>query len=155
MTGHSIRDIAAALGTEALGAADLVVTGVAEPASAGADDLALAMSESYAADLAKGGARAAVLGPGMDWQALGLRAAIIAPRPRYAMAGVTAAMDPGPVIAPGMHPSAVIDPTAEIGARRGRRAPSSISAPASGSGATRASPPMSASPRARGSATTR
>jgi UDP-3-O-[3-hydroxymyristoyl] glucosamine N-acyltransferase len=116
MTGHSIRDIAAALGTDPMGAADLVVTGVAEPASAGPDDLALAMSESYAADLAKGGARAAVLGAGMDWQALGLQAAIIAPRPRYAMAGVTVAMDPGPVIAPGLHPSAVIDPTAEIGA---------------------------------------
>jgi UDP-3-O-[3-hydroxymyristoyl] glucosamine N-acyltransferase len=38
-------------------------------------------------------------------------------------------MDPGPVIAPGIHPSAVIDPTAEIGEAR-PWAPSSISAPA-------------------------
>jgi UDP-3-O-[3-hydroxymyristoyl] glucosamine N-acyltransferase len=51
----------------------------------------------------------------MDWQALGLEAAIIAPRPRVAMAGVTQAMDPGPEIAPGIHPSAVIHPSAEIG----------------------------------------
>jgi UDP-3-O-[3-hydroxymyristoyl] glucosamine N-acyltransferase len=116
MTGHRIKDIAAALGAKALGAADFVVTGVAEPATAGAQDLALAMSDRYAADLAQGAARAAVLGPGMDWQALGLAAAIIAPRPRYAMAHVTAALDPGPGIAPGIHPSAVIDPSANIGA---------------------------------------
>jgi UDP-3-O-[3-hydroxymyristoyl] glucosamine N-acyltransferase len=115
MTGHRITDIAAALGAEALGAADFVVTGVAEPATAGPGDLALAMSPRYADDLARGGAKAAVLGPGMDWQALGLEAAIVAPRPRYAMAGVTRAMDPGPVIAPGIHPSAVIDPAASIG----------------------------------------
>jgi UDP-3-O-[3-hydroxymyristoyl] glucosamine N-acyltransferase len=115
MTGHSIKDIAAALGAEALGAADLLVSGVAEPAAAGPDDLALAMSDRYAADLAKGRARAAVLGAGMDWQALGLRAAIIAPRPRYAMAGVTAVMDPGPAIAPGIHPSAVIAHSATVG----------------------------------------
>jgi UDP-3-O-[3-hydroxymyristoyl] glucosamine N-acyltransferase len=76
------------------------------------------MSDRYAADLAKGRARAAVLGAGMDWQALGLRAAIIAPRPRYAMAGVTAAMDPGPAIAPGIHPSAVIDPHSDRRTRR-------------------------------------
>ncbi|WP_025312959.1 UDP-3-O-(3-hydroxymyristoyl)glucosamine N-acyltransferase [Roseicyclus elongatus] len=112
---HSIKDIAAALGAEALGAAELLVTGVAEPSAAGPDDLALAMSARYAAGLAEGQARAAVIGPDMDWQAFGLQAAIVAPRPRYAMAHVTAAMDPGPQIAAGIHPSAVIDPSAQIG----------------------------------------
>lgn len=116
MAGHSIKDIAAALGADALGAADLVVTGVAEPAKAGPHDLALAMSPAYADGLAQGAAQAAVIGAGMDWQALGLRAAIVAPRPRYALAGVTTAMDAGPEIAPGIHPSAIIDPEAEIGA---------------------------------------
>lgn len=112
---YSIKDIAAALGAEALGAADLLVTGVAEPASAGPEHLALAMSPAYAEGLAQGAARAAVLGPGMDWQAYGLAAAIIAPRPRYAMAGVTTAMDPGPEIASGIHPTAIIDASAQIG----------------------------------------
>jgi UDP-3-O-[3-hydroxymyristoyl] glucosamine N-acyltransferase len=116
MTGHRLEDIAAALGADVLGAADLVLEGVAEPARAGPEHLALAMSDRYAADLAKGRARAAVIGPGMDWQALGLQAAIVAPRPRYALAGVTRAMDPGPVIAEGIHPAAIVDPTAEIGA---------------------------------------
>ncbi|GAA5069273.1 UDP-3-O-(3-hydroxymyristoyl)glucosamine N-acyltransferase [Roseibacterium beibuensis] len=111
---HRIKDIAAALGAEALGAADISITGVAEPAKAGPGDLALAMSERYAAGLAEGAARAAVIGPGMDWQALGLEAAIVAPRPRYAMAHLTSALDPGPQIAPGIHPTAVVDPSASI-----------------------------------------
>ena len=32
------------------------------------------------------------------------------------MAGLTRLMDPGPAIAPGVHPLAVVDPSAEIGA---------------------------------------
>jgi len=115
MAGQTISDIAKALGAEALGKGDLVVTGVSEPASAGANDLAMAMSAAYAEGLSEGQARAAVIGADMDWQALGLEAAIIAPRPRYAMAGVTRAMDPGPRIAPGIHPSAMIDPSASLG----------------------------------------
>ncbi|WP_227286139.1 UDP-3-O-(3-hydroxymyristoyl)glucosamine N-acyltransferase [Boseongicola sp. H5] len=114
--GHTIEQIAAALGAEALGAVDLEVTGLAEPARAGPDQLALAMSEKFLADLSNGAARAAVLGAGSDWQALGLKAAIIAPRPRYALAGLTAAMDRGPGIAAGVHATAVIDASARIGA---------------------------------------
>ncbi|MEJ6388697.1 UDP-3-O-(3-hydroxymyristoyl)glucosamine N-acyltransferase [Gymnodinialimonas ulvae] len=115
MAAYTIKDIATALGAEALGAVDLVVSGVAEPAAAGPDDLALAMKPEFAEGLSQGRARVAVIGPGMDWTVLGLEAAIIAPRPRYAMAGVTAAMDRGPAIEPGIHPSAVIAPSAEIG----------------------------------------
>ena len=115
MTGHTVGELADALGAEAAGARDLRVTGVAEPAGAGPADLAMAMSAKYADDLARGAARAAVIGAGMDWRALGLEAAIVAPRPRLAMAGVTRALDPGPAIAPGLHPTAVIDPSAEIG----------------------------------------
>jgi UDP-3-O-[3-hydroxymyristoyl] glucosamine N-acyltransferase len=73
------------------------------------------MQPSFAADLAKGGARAAILWPGADWQALGLAAAIILPRPRYALAGVTRVFEMPADITPGIHPSAVIDPSAEIG----------------------------------------
>lgn len=104
-----------ALGAEAFGAIHLEIDRVAEPASATAGDLALAMSETYAAQLAEGQARAAMLWPGADWQALGLEAAIIAPRPRYAMSGLTAMLDPGQGFADGIHPTAQIDPTAVIG----------------------------------------
>jgi UDP-3-O-[3-hydroxymyristoyl] glucosamine N-acyltransferase len=81
-----------------------------------AGDLALAMDPRYADGLAQGQARAAMLWPGADWQALGLQAAIFAPRGRLAMAGLSVMMDPGPEIAPGIHPMTVIDPTAQIGA---------------------------------------
>lgn len=113
---HSIRDIAAALGAEAAGNLDLIVTGAAEPAKAGTHSLALAMDPKYADGLAKGAARAALLWPGADWQSLGLQAAIFVPRSRLAIAGLTRLMDPGPAIAPGIHPMTVIDPSAQIGA---------------------------------------
>lgn len=113
---HTIREIALAIGAEAVGDLDLTVTHAAEPATAGPDALALAMDPKYAPGLAQGKARVAMLWPGADWQGLGLRAAIFAPRGRLAMAGLSALLDPGPQIAPGIHPMTVIDPTAEIGA---------------------------------------
>lgn len=109
-----IKDIAAALGAKAFGAVDLLVTGLSEPASAGPDDLALAMSPAYGDALARGHARAAVIWVGADWQALGLDAAIEAPRARLAMAGLTQMMDQGGGAA-GISPHAIIDPTATIG----------------------------------------
>ncbi|TDK45068.1 UDP-3-O-(3-hydroxymyristoyl)glucosamine N-acyltransferase [Antarcticimicrobium luteum] len=112
---HTIEEIARALGTEALGDVSLTIRSAAEPGSAGPDDLALAMSPKYAEALNGGKARAAMVWPGADWQAMGLAAAIIAPRPRMAMAGLTRMMDPGQGYGSGIHPSAVIDPGAEIG----------------------------------------
>ncbi len=113
---QTIRQIAEALGAEAEGALDLEIDGLAEPASAGPRDLALAMADEYLAGLGLGQARAAVLAPGTDWQAEGLEAAIFVGRARYALAGLTAALDPGPEIAPGTHATAIIDATAQIGA---------------------------------------
>lgn len=111
----SIRDIARALGAEAEGDLDLTVTHASEPQTAGPDALALAMDPRYAEGIAKGQARAAMLWPGADWQAMGLQAAIFAPRGRLAMAGLTRIMDPGPDLAPGIHPMSVIDASARIG----------------------------------------
>lgn len=113
---YTVKEIAAALGAEAFGATDLRVAAVAEPAMAGPDDLALAMSPKYAEGLPQGRARAAMLWAGADWQAMGLQAAIVAPRPRFAMAGLSALMDKGEGFGAGIHPSAVIDPSAQIGA---------------------------------------
>jgi UDP-3-O-[3-hydroxymyristoyl] glucosamine N-acyltransferase len=112
---HTVGQIAAALGAEAAGALDLTVERASEPASAGPDDLAIATDPRYAAGLAQGRAVVALIWPGADWQGLGLKAAIFAPRGRLAMAGLTTLLDPGPQIAPGVHPMTVIDPTAQIG----------------------------------------
>ncbi|MBC2835440.1 UDP-3-O-(3-hydroxymyristoyl)glucosamine N-acyltransferase [Paragemmobacter straminiformis] len=112
---HTIREIAAALGAEAAGDLSLVVSRAAEPRAAGPDALALAMDPKYAGGLAEGQAQAALLWAGADWQGLGLKAAIFAPRGRLAMAGLTVLMDAGPEIAAGVHPMTVIHPEAVIG----------------------------------------
>jgi len=111
---HKLSDIAAALGTHVLGAADLLVTRPSEPASARAGDLALAMSPAYADALAASDAQAAIVWEGCDWQSLGLKAAIAVPRARLAMAHLTQAFDDAHV-PHGIHSSAVIDPSAQLG----------------------------------------
>jgi UDP-3-O-[3-hydroxymyristoyl] glucosamine N-acyltransferase len=111
----TLESIAAALDAKLLGQGDLKITGAAEPASAGATDLAVAMDPKYAPGLAEGQARAAILWDGADWTSLGLEGALVVPRPRYAMSGLTRVLDPGPEIAPGIHPTAEIDPSARLG----------------------------------------
>ncbi|TVR49922.1 MAG: UDP-3-O-(3-hydroxymyristoyl)glucosamine N-acyltransferase [Rhodobacteraceae bacterium] len=113
---HSIAELATSLGLDFAGDGALRITCAAEPAAAGPDALAMAMDPKYAEGLAQGQARAAILWPGADWQALGLQAAIFAPRPRWAMAGLSEVLDPGYDFGGGIHPLAHIDPTAEIGA---------------------------------------
>ncbi|MEL6169478.1 MAG: UDP-3-O-(3-hydroxymyristoyl)glucosamine N-acyltransferase [Pseudomonadota bacterium] len=112
---HTIQEIAEALGAEAFGDLGLLVSGAAEPAEAGPDDLALAMKPEFAAGLASGDARAAVIWDGADWQSMGLQAAIVAPRSRYALSGLTRLLDPGPDIPLGIHSTAIVDPSAQIG----------------------------------------
>ncbi|WP_299657863.1 UDP-3-O-(3-hydroxymyristoyl)glucosamine N-acyltransferase [uncultured Tateyamaria sp.] len=113
--GYSLAEIAASLGAEVLGDASLVIEGLAEPAMAGPKDLALASNEKYAEALKDGSAQAALLWPGADFAALGLKGAIVPNRPRYAMAGLTKAMDPGQHWPTGIHASAVVDPSAVLG----------------------------------------
>lgn len=111
---HSIKDIAAALGAQAFGAVDRLIISVQEPESAGPDDLALAMDVKYAESLSSGKARAAMVWEGADWEAMGLEAAIVPKRARFAMAPLTALMNQGQGFGVGIHPSAVIDPSAEL-----------------------------------------
>ncbi len=113
---YTIAQLAAALGVTAAGDTSLIIDAVAEPASAGPGDLALAMTPKFAEGLASGAAQAGLLWADADWQALGLKAALLPERPRYAMSGLTAMMDAGQGFSAGIHPSAVIDPSAEIGA---------------------------------------
>ena len=113
---YTIRDIAIAIGADVLGDGSIEVSSVSDPASAGPDDIALAMDPKYADLIPQGRARAAILWPGADYKAYGLQAALIAPRPRYAMSTLSAMVDRGQRFTTGVHPTAVIDPTAQIGA---------------------------------------
>lgn len=112
----TLAELAAAIGAEAHGDTGLRISALAEPASAGPDSLALAMSPAYAAQLSEGRARAAMLWEGADWRALGLAAALTAPRPRFTLSGLSALMDPGQDVPAGRHPTAWVDETAEIAA---------------------------------------
>ncbi|MGI9368593.1 MAG: UDP-3-O-(3-hydroxymyristoyl)glucosamine N-acyltransferase [Ruegeria sp.] len=110
----TVQQIAEAIGAEADGNTDLTIVRAAEPSDARPTDLAMAMSPKYAEALSKGSARVAVLWQGADWRNLGLDAAIFVQRPRFAMSGITAMLDRGQGVELGIHPSAVIDSTAEI-----------------------------------------
>lgn len=110
----SLAALADALEAELVGNGDLIIEGLAEPASAGPRDLALATRDSYAEGLSKGAARAALLWPGADAAAYGLEAALIPRRPRYAMSSLTRLADPGQGFAPGISAHALIDPAAEL-----------------------------------------
>lgn len=111
----TLTEIATALGRPVEGDGSLTFVRASEPAAAGPDDLALAMSPAYGPALTEGQARGAILWDGADWRAMGLQGAVMVPRARLAMAGITAALDAGPVMTPGIHPTALIDPSAEVG----------------------------------------
>lgn len=112
----TVRSVAEALGAEATGDLSIEVCAVAEPAGAGPGDLALAMEPRFADSLGRGAARAAVLWQGADWRALGLQAAIFAPRSRYVMAGIGRVFARDPGVPEGVHPASVVEDGATLGA---------------------------------------
>ncbi len=114
---QTLKDLAASLGAETLGDASLLVDRLAEPLEARAGDLALAVAPKFAEHLKASAARAAVVWPGASLTELGLDGAIVAPRGRLAMAGLTQRMDRNLAFdgQSGVHPSALIDPTSTLG----------------------------------------
>ncbi len=112
----TIEQISIALGIPAEGDLSLTVDSLAEPRDAGPGQLAMATKPEYAETLTAGTARAAMLWLGADWRAMGLAAALLPGRPRFAMSGLTGMMDPGQGYHGGIHPSAVVDPAADLGA---------------------------------------
>ncbi|CUH20944.1 UDP-3-O-acylglucosamine N-acyltransferase [Jannaschia seosinensis] len=111
----TLAEIAETLGRPFEGDGTLRFVRAAEPGAAGAEDLALAMSPSYANALRSGRARGAILWEGADWRDFGLKGAVLVPRARLAMAAITSALDPGPEMAPGVHPTAIVEAGAQLG----------------------------------------
>lgn len=111
----TVSAIAQQLGFEAEGDVSIEIESVAHPSAAGPADLALAMDKKHAAFLPQSRARSAMLAPGADWRGHGLEAAIFAPRARFALAGATAMFAYPLDLEPGVHPSALISPEAELG----------------------------------------
>ena len=113
--GTRIKDLSAALGLPFAGDGTLEIRTPTRPADAGPSDLAVAMTPTYAEEVAASDARAAILWDGADWESLGLEAAIFTGRPRFAMAGLTGAFDTPYEVSPGIHPTAIVDPSADLG----------------------------------------
>ena len=113
---YSVKELAQAIGAQAVGDLDARVSHVREPHEAQRGDLALAMKPEFAQRLSEGSAEVAMLWDGADWQSFGLRAAILSPRPRYVLSSVSKAFTPDYMPTGDVHPSAVIDPSAQIGA---------------------------------------
>ncbi|MEM6307555.1 MAG: LpxD N-terminal domain-containing protein [Pseudomonadota bacterium] len=90
---HSLRELGAALSATVVGDDTITVTGAAEPQLASPAQIAIATSPAYVKRLPDGAAVAALLADGTDWQALGLKGAILVKRPRYAMAQMSVRMD--------------------------------------------------------------
>lgn len=115
----TMGELAEALGAALLGDAAVAVTRPAPPEQAAAGELAVSMDPKFLKGLADSPARAAILPAGSGEDALaahGLDAALVAGRARVAMAGLTGHFAHAPDVAPGVHPMAAIDPSAEIGA---------------------------------------
>lgn len=115
MPTHSIADIAKATGLAMVGDGTLRVARACPPDAAESGDLAIALSETYADGLSASSARAAVLWDGADYLSYGLDAALIAARPRVAMAGITRVFQHDDAPAPGIDANSAIHPSAEIG----------------------------------------
>jgi UDP-3-O-[3-hydroxymyristoyl] glucosamine N-acyltransferase len=113
---RSLTDIAAALGAQLVGDGSVLVRGVAHPAMAAADTLALAVEEDAEKLLARTKAVTAAVAEGRAEALAGLKGGIVVKRPRLALAKLLEIFDRPPVSQPGVHPSAVVDPTAAIGA---------------------------------------
>jgi UDP-3-O-[3-hydroxymyristoyl] glucosamine N-acyltransferase len=108
-----LGDIAKALGAEFTGDADFEVAGVNHPTMAAPNEMALAMEEEALGALTESRAQTAILQRGKTARA-DLAGVIYAEYPRYALAGLTKLFARPPHAPPGIHPMAVIDPTAEI-----------------------------------------
>ncbi len=115
MPSYKISEIAEALSSDYLGNGDVIVLGIGEPESVGPDQLAIAMTKKYRLGVADCAARAAVLWPSAEWQEFNLDAAIFVERPRLAMSILTnlfRSKNPQNI---GIHPTALVDPSVEIG----------------------------------------
>lgn len=113
---RSLNDIATALGAQLVGDGSVLVRGVAHPAMAGPDTIALAIEDGAEKLLARTKATTAAVAEGRAEALAGLKGGIVVKRPRLALAKLLELFDRPPLTLPGVHPSAVIDPTAMIGA---------------------------------------
>ncbi|WP_439594773.1 UDP-3-O-(3-hydroxymyristoyl)glucosamine N-acyltransferase [Falsiroseomonas sp.] len=112
----TLAEAAAAAGGELVGGdAALRITGVGPLQSAGPAEVSFLDNRRYAAQLAATQAAAVVLAPEMLAKLPAGRAAIVTAQPYLAFGRIARALHPPVAPRPGVHPAAVVDPSASIG----------------------------------------
>lgn len=111
----TMKAVAEALGSKALGDEGVIVSRLAHPADIrGPEDLVLAMDKALFPFLEGSKARAAIIVEGAEVPA-SLKAFIVVGRSRYALAKLTKLFEEKAETIKGIHPSAVVEPGAVIG----------------------------------------
>ncbi|MCY4396445.1 MAG: UDP-3-O-(3-hydroxymyristoyl)glucosamine N-acyltransferase [Rhodospirillaceae bacterium] len=113
---HTLNDLAELLGAEVVGDGDFTVTAIAHPVFARhRETLALAMDKGSHALLDRTHAGAAIVARGMEIDADRFAGGLtIGSGFRVALARLTQLLSPALHFLPGVHPSAVVDPAANI-----------------------------------------
>src|SRR5947209_6497748 len=104
--------IAARLGLPLRGSRDIRIAGAAALGDAGPDDIAFVGGAKYFEAAAR--SQAGCLIAPEDFTAPDGRAVITAPQPRAAFAQTLSLLYPDPPARPGIHPAAIVDPTAQV-----------------------------------------
>ena len=111
---QTLGQLAVRFGCELRGDPSTTVSSVATLAAAGAGQLAFLANRRYAVHLATTQASAVILD---EASAAGCPvAALVCPEPYAAYARIAALLHPPPAALPGIHPSAVVDPRAQVDA---------------------------------------
>lgn len=109
---YRLGEIAEALGAELRGDSELRITGLATLQAAGPGQISFLANPSYAKYLAQTRASAVILSPAA---AKDCRTdMLVLDNPYLGYARLSHWFDPAPVAEPGIHPTAVIDPTASV-----------------------------------------
>ena len=109
---YTLGEIAAALGAELQGDPDVRVDGLATLQAAGPGQLSFLANPSYARYLADTRASAVIVAPAMAGKSA--TNVLLLDNPYLGYARLSHWFDPAPVAPPGVHPTAVVDPTAVI-----------------------------------------
>ncbi|HEY9724484.1 MAG TPA: UDP-3-O-(3-hydroxymyristoyl)glucosamine N-acyltransferase [Oscillatoriaceae cyanobacterium] len=109
MPVRTLADLAALVGGRVAGDSGLPISGVADPATAGPQDLVFLLDPKYAEAIAASRAAAVVV----PQETAIAKPQLVVDQPRLALARIGAIFQPPPPYA-GIHPTAVVDPSAEI-----------------------------------------
>jgi UDP-3-O-[3-hydroxymyristoyl] glucosamine N-acyltransferase len=117
-SGISLGELQAALGGELLGSCEQRISRVAALDSAGADAISFVSHPRYVAQLRTTSAACLIVGPALRDEAVARGAALVTPDPYLYFARLTQwwAVRTRPAVSAGIHPTAVVDSSAVLGA---------------------------------------